>query len=1557
MSFSSPANILLVDSQPENDLALELILNQLGQNFVLARSPEQASAFLQQQSFALILLAIPPLIEEGFATARAIQKNQPAQAVPMIFLGNSPNQELINQSYTLGAVDYLVFPINPIVLTAKIKVFIKLFQQNTAQEQAATCAQTQIVELHRALNTEIAERQRLEAVLQESEERFQALSEAILEAIVIHERGIVLEANAAFAKMFGYESGEVLGMNARDFLTPESVELLFQQIAIAYEKSYEMVGIKKDGTLFSLEVTGKNIWYQGRQVRVASVWDMTERKQRETALQQSEERLRLAMLNAPLPIMIHAEDGEILHISKAWTDLTGYDPEEITTISAWVACGHRHHQPFMESYIPSLYDLQERLDEGDFTIMTRSGELRTWSFRSAPLGETVDGRRLLIAMAIDITERQRREKQLHLLESVVVNANDAVLITSAEAKDQFGGEIIYTNQAFTQITGYSPEEVLGKTPKFLYGEKTNCTALTEISRAWQTHQPVRVELVQYRRDGSKFWVELSAIPITNEEGDLTHWVTVERNISRRKQAEIVQAQLIESLQESQRLVQQITDTTPNLIYIFDIIQKRNLYANQRCCEFFGFGLNAIQMGEDFFAQAMHPEDSFKLNELPAKFALAQDGEIIENEFRMRNAQGEWRWLHSWEVIFLRNQAGEPIQILGTAVDVTERQRAEVALQKAKDELEIKVAERTVELKQSNQQLQTELLERARAQLRLQEQAQLLDLAHDAITVCTLDHTITFWNRGAEEIYGFTAAEALGKKYSDLLQTQFFQPLPKITAELLGSGRWEGELQQIKRDGKPIIVASRWALQRDAYGTPLKILKIKNNITERKFAEAALRESEERFRSAFDYATIGMALVGLDGGWLKVNHSLCEIVGYSEAELLGTTFQAIAHSDDLDAAFQCAAQLLSGEIRSYQMEQRYFHKSGHIVWILSSGSLIRDLDNSPLYFIAQIQDITDRKLAEQERDRFFNLSIDILGVAKLGGEIKQLNPAWEKILGFSVEKSQGKFFQEFMHLEDLPAVSLACERLFTGEAIIDLENRCLCLDGSYKWLSWTIIPFLQEGLIYCFARDITERKQVEAERAKLIAILEATSDFVSSADLDGQVFYFNKAARKTLGIEHREGFGTLKIPESHPNWAAELIQNEGIPTAIREGSWMGETAMISYEGREIPLSQLIIAHKSADGNVNMISSVARDITQQKQIEATLRESERRWRSLLDHVRLVVVGLDREYQVDYANPFFLELVGYSSEEVIGKDWLETFLPHHQRRREQNSFQELLGQKFSSHSQNLVITKSGEEKLIAWNHTLLKDLQGNAIGILSIGEDITERQAIERMKSEFVSVVSHELRTPLTSIHGALNLLSSGLVDPQTEKGKRVIEIAADNAERLARLVNDILELERLESGKISLSKQPCNVAEAIAKVVDLMQVMASRMGISLMAVAPAIEVEADSDRLIQVLTNLIGNAIKFSPKNSTVWLKVESQSSESGPPSIKFIIRDQGRGIPADKLESIFERFQQVDASDSRKKGGTGLGLAICRSIVQQHGGQIWAESIVGEGSCFYFTLPL
>jgi signal transduction histidine kinase len=256
-----------------------------------------------------------------------------------------------------------------------------------------------------------------------------------------------------------------------------------------------------------------------------------------------------------------------------------------------------------------------------------------------------------------------------------------------------------------------------------------------------------------------------------------------------------------------------------------------------------------------------------------------------------------------------------------------------------------------------------------------------------------------------------------------------------------------------------------------------------------------------------------------------------------------------------------------------------------------------------------------------------------------------------------------------------------------------------------------------------------------------------------------------------------------------------------------------------------------------------------------------------------------------------------------------------------------------------------------------------QGQISGMVVAFQNVTERRKLERMKDEFISTVSHELRTPLTSLRASLGLIASGSLDKRPEKQRQMIEMAIGNSDRLIRLVNDILDFDSVEKGRLPLHRRPVEAVDMMRRAADVAHKAAAqaRIGFKVHA-APGTVVFADEDRVLQVLNELVNNAIRFSPHDTTILLAaqhVPATGSATASPELGevcFIVEDQGQGIAPEKLERIFERFQQGDASDTRQLGGTGLGLALCRSIVEQHGGRIWAESVPQRGSRFLFTLP-
>ena len=258
----------------------------------------------------------------------------------------------------------------------------------------------------------------------------------------------------------------------------------------------------------------------------------------------------------------------------------------------------------------------------------------------------------------------------------------------------------------------------------------------------------------------------------------------------------------------------------------------------------------------------------------------------------------------------------------------------------------------------------------------------------------------------------------------------------------------------------------------------------------------------------------------------------------------------------------------------------------------------------------------------------------------------------------------------------------------------------------------------------------------------------------------------------------------------------------------------------------------------------------------------------------------------------------------------------------------------------------------------------------GFFTLIGDISDRKAMEKIKDEFISVISHELRTPLTAIQGSLKLLSSQIVALDSERGQHLINMASENTQRLVTFINDVLDLERLQSFKTRLNKQMVQASELMRQAVQQIQAIADSAEIALTIVPQDIEFYADGDRIIRVMVNLLSNAIKFSDPGGSINFVVEqfenhseSETTAENPTNsahsawVLFQVQDRGRGIPIDKIATVFEHFYQVDSSDSRQKGGSGLGLAICRNIVEQHGGKIWVESQLNVGSTFYFTVPL
>lgn len=376
-----------------------------------------------------------------------------------------------------------------------------------------------------------------------------------------------------------------------------------------------------------------------------------------------------------------------------------------------------------------------------------------------------------------------------------------------------------------------------------------------------------------------------------------------------------------------------------------------------------------------------------------------------------------------------------------------------------------------------------------------------------------------------------------------------------------------------------------------------------------------------------------------------------------------------------------------------------------------------------------------------------------------------------------------------------------------------------------------------------------------------------------------------------------------------------------------------------------------SHQSANqtGELLYLDGAIFDITEQRQAQLAVQTSAAQLRLITDNLPALIAYVDNQQRYQFVNETYEAWHGIPQSDIIGLPVYDLLGEDLYQQTKPAIEQALSGER--ARVEIKVILKDRQVRDIDGIYVPNIDAEGTVYGFFFLGNDVSQQKEIERLKDEFISVVSHELRTPLTSIYGSLKLLKTTTESTFSKDDIGLLNIAVNSSKRLIRLVNDILDLERIESGKVTLTKQACNAAEMLSQAADIMIAQAYPQGITIKARQESIIVWADPDRIHRTLTNLLSNAIRFSPEGATIWLGAEERNRE-----IVFFVKDQGRGIPADKLENIFDRFQQVDASDSREKEGTGLGLSICQNIVHLHGGRIWVESVLGQGSTFYFTLP-
>jgi two-component system, OmpR family, sensor histidine kinase VicK len=578
-----------------------------------------------------------------------------------------------------------------------------------------------------------------------------------------------------------------------------------------------------------------------------------------------------------------------------------------------------------------------------------------------------------------------------------------------------------------------------------------------------------------------------------------------------------------------------------------------------------------------------------------------------------------------------------------------------------------------------------------------------------------------------------------------------------------------------------------------------------------------------------------------------------------------------------------------------------------------------------------------------------------------GRIVRFNRACEAISGYSFADLAGRSFPEelFPPGERETAIRIF-EQVRAGNATESYEINWRTKSERLRRIAWTATSLTnaqdEVSFVIMTGADVTEQREAETglrtSEERYRQLVESSLGFICAHDLQGSLLSINSHAAATIGYEQEELIGTslrnYVDPEHLADYDAYFTALQQEPDRDHQGRFYlrgkaGQLIIVAYRNRQL------------SGADPFVLSHGIDITEQTQAEEELNALTRQHQSILDSVGDGIFGMDLEGRLTFINHSGAGMLDYSPQDLLGRDMHA--LIHHSHAdgspypKDECPILGSVQRETPLHVNDDVFWRKDGGLFPVEYVACPLVANGRVDGVVVAFADVTERRRLDRMKDEFIATVSHELRTPLTSLRASLGLVASGALAKHPEKIPQMLDIALGNCDRLVRLVNDIVDFERIGSGHLPLHKSEWNAIDLLRRAMDPERSSAARAGLSFRIDAQPVDVWVDGDRILQVLGNLIRNAVKFSEKGGEIRLAARS----NGEKEVTFEVQDQGEGIPVEKLDLIFERFQQGDASDSRARGGTGLGLALCRGIVNQHGGRIWARNNPEGGSTLCFTV--
>ncbi|MDB5102868.1 MAG: hypothetical protein JWP91_557 [Fibrobacteres bacterium] len=1283
------------------------------------------------------------------------------------------------------------------------------------------------------------------------EKQFRDILELMPDAILIHCKGRLTFVNSAMLKLSGTkDAADLIGLPAASLFATETRESVEGRIEDSYQSGLPTARRtlryrRHDGKEIPLEVASMSVELDGEECRLVVARDVSPRVEAAENLRESEERFRTFMDHSPMLAFIKDDQNRFLYVNRSMGETFRVKQENPRQ--------NLHFESLPSEVLQSISDTDRAVLAGqtvEFTekAPTPDGRMRSWWVSKFPY-QGRNGQVFIGGVSLDITEREKAEARIRVFADIFRNIQAGLFVWQLEGPMELARfRLLATNAAAARMTGLSIDDVIGKTMQEAFPGIYELGLTSKCLQVIASGESLDLGELPYGGKSSPAGhYSAKIIPLPND----TVAVAFENVTEERRNREV--------LRQSVERFELIARATNDGVWEYTPAGKETWW-NERAFQMLGYDPKETVPSHETWSARIHPEDrSIAMRTLEDAFKGNMGA--WAREYRILRPDGSIVHIYSRGYV-VRNESGDPIRILGTMLDITELKRAEEAVRESEEKYR-----------------------------------KLVEVLPDVVSIM-VDGKISFINRAGLLFYGVSdPKEVLGKP-----AIEFFHPDSReVVAERLRQLDQGREIQPmehkfLRKDGTSIEAESR-AIAFPYQGHMAKLAVIRD-ITSRKKAESALRDSEERYRLLFLNNPQPMWLY--DTGTLRlldVNDAAVSKYGYSREEFLDLRMKDLWLEEDFHYLARAMEDLIAdGETSGVRRHRRkdgtilhaeVFH---HYIEISGKGAAI-----------ALANDITE-KLETLERlrhseERYRTLAaVSPVGLYRidLKGFCTYLNDHLCGILGMAPEEVLGRDLTFFIHPDDLEWLTETWNAAVMTESPFHAEYRVLRKDGTVVWVMGNaLLDKGPDGYAFGFVgtfTDITERKHAEI----LLACQKRTLAMVASGwhiqdVLDSLVRYAEK--------ESAGGRGCVLQLDSESK-CLRWFSAPGMPQSFRE--------------------QASVFPQGAEGGALGLSVAGKEFVCTADIDADTAWTQGGREAVANGFRSCASKpiLGSFGQVLGAFAFFYPVKGEPPAYDI--KLLET----------------------ASDLAAIAIERQRQQEISRKNQEL--------------SELNLRIQEASRMKSEFLANMSHELRTPLNAIIGFSQLLIDRKVGNMNEKQFEYLGDILDGGMHLLRLINDVLDLAKIEAGKMQLFREEMNLPSAMREVCDILLPMALVKGVSIDTTAdPAAETALlDGGKVRQVLYNLVSNAIKFSNQGG----KVSVVARKDAVGAIRLQIIDNGIGIRKQDLGKLFQQFQQLDSGSARHYPGTGLGLVITKKLVELHGGTVEVESEPGRGSIFTAVFP-